>query len=694
MSRTLYVIDPNVVGYEKFLESLPEDGIGLVLDPNLDGLTQVAEFVAGYADISAIHIISHGSAGTLLLGNATITLDTLVDYQALLQQIGARLTGTRDILLYGCEIGFGEAGQAFVDRFATLTGADVAASNDRTGAEFLGGDWVLEATRGVIESSVLRVDGYSGSLAAVTGTAGDDVLTNETTSDTIDGGTGNDTVVYAGGYADYTLTPLATGLLVSRGAERDLLTNVERLQFADVTVDVVLKGAAEVRVNTYTRDHQMGSKIARLSDGSWVVIWQSVNQDGSGWGVYGQLYSPDGSVRGGEFRVNAHTDSSQTDWGRPASVVALANGGFAVVFDEWGPNGANGSNWSWNIRGQVFDAQAQMVGPEFYVTTGSNQEFMPSITELSNGELVVSWHAESDGSSYGVFAQRLAADGTAIGAPISVNTNTTSNQSDSQIIALADGSWLVVWRSDHNDRIQGQKYAADGTAVGQEIQLSGDFSSHRPSIVALPDGGFLLAYQAWYPPSDSEWGVVYSRHDASGQRMGEAVQVNTTTSSTQHDPSVAVLEDGGWVIVWSSYWQDGSEQGIYGQRYDAQGARVGGEFQVNTFTTNAQHESSVAGLADGGWVVSWTSIGQDGSETGVYSQRYTADGVGYGDADLSFVGAPTNDHLVGDSADNTFAGGDGDDLLEGFAGNDYLIAGTGTDILRGGDGDDRLVTDS
>ena len=73
--------------------------------------------------------------------------------------------------------------------------------------------------------------------------------------------------------------------------------------------------------------------------------------------------------------------------------------------------------------------------------------------------------------------------------------------------------------------------------------------------------------------------------------------------------------------------QDGSGCGIYGQRYAADGTPVGSEFRANTYTSSDQIYSSVTALNDGGFVVTWSSLGQDGSGYGIYGQRYAADGT-------------------------------------------------------------------
>jgi Ca2+-binding RTX toxin-like protein len=106
--------------------------------------------------------------------------------------------------------------------------------------------------------------------------------------------------------------------------------------------------------------------------------------------------------------------------------------------------------------------------------------------------------------------------------------------------------------------------------------------------------------------------------------------VNTTTANEQGQSAVAGLVGGGYVVTWRSSGQDGSSDGIYAQRFDAAGAKVGGEVLVNTTTAGSQNFAEVAALAGGGYVVTWTSDGQDGSFAGIYRQQFDANGTRVG----------------------------------------------------------------
>lgn len=111
-------------------------------------------------------------------------------------------------------------------------------------------------------------------------------------------------------------------------------------------------------------------------------------------------------------------------------------------------------------------------------------------------------------------------------------------------------------------------------------------------------------------------------------------RVNTYTQNAQGAPSITSLIDGGYLISWSSYGQDGSSSGIYAQRYDKNGAKVGVETQINTYTQNNQDSSSISSLIDGGYIITWKSDGQDGSGYGIYAQRYDKNGVKVGNETL------------------------------------------------------------
>jgi len=154
-------VDTSVADYRDLVADLAAGGhdgrrIEVVLiDSRRDGVVQMAAALAGYSDIDAIHLITHGSRAELQLGTARLNPDSMSGaYAQALAQIGRALSAGGDILVYGCNFGEGAPGRDAAARLAELTGADIAASDDRTGAEALGGDWDLEVATGRIESAI------------------------------------------------------------------------------------------------------------------------------------------------------------------------------------------------------------------------------------------------------------------------------------------------------------------------------------------------------------------------------------------------------------------------------------------------------------------------------------------------------------------------------------------------------------
>ncbi|BEP69736.1 MULTISPECIES: VCBS domain-containing protein [unclassified Variovorax] len=165
-SSEVYVVDKNVANWQQLAASVPQ-GAGLILlDTGSSGVEQLRQALEGRSGLTALHILSHGSAGEITLGNETLDVAGLARSAGAWQAIGASLGADGDILLYGCDVG--ADGQRFVQALGRATGADVAASSDATGAASRQGDWSLEVGTGLIESRAFAATDYDGLLAAPT----------------------------------------------------------------------------------------------------------------------------------------------------------------------------------------------------------------------------------------------------------------------------------------------------------------------------------------------------------------------------------------------------------------------------------------------------------------------------------------------------------------------------------------------
>ena len=140
------------------------------------------------------------------------------------------------------------------------------------------------------------------------------------------------------------------------------------------------------------------------------------------------------------------------------------------------------------------------------------------------------------------------------------------------------------------------------------------------------NGDFVVAWRSYGSfGTDSDVASIQGQRYASdGSPQGGQFQVNTYTTDRQLFLSVSSASNGGFVVVWDSYRSSGTDNsyGIHGQRFASDGSPEGGQFQVNTYTTGIQEFPFVSSAPNGDFVVAWTSWGADG----IQAQRFASDG--------------------------------------------------------------------
>ncbi|MCG8007859.1 MAG: Ig-like domain-containing protein [Candidatus Thiodiazotropha lotti] len=180
--RELVIIDPATPDYESMLDDLLSRNDDarqfeiVLLTSGVDGIDQISEILAEYDGLDAIHVISHGSEGEIRLGDTNLDLELLQQSVEQITTWGEALTAEGDWLIYGCDIASTSSGEQFIEQFAALTGADIAASDDATGQTRTGGDWQLEYRVGSIETGIAFTrplqENWGGTLDIVTGLVG------------------------------------------------------------------------------------------------------------------------------------------------------------------------------------------------------------------------------------------------------------------------------------------------------------------------------------------------------------------------------------------------------------------------------------------------------------------------------------------------------------------------------------------
>jgi Ca2+-binding RTX toxin-like protein len=333
-------------------------------------------------------------------------------------------------------------------------------------------------------------------------------------------------------------------------------------------VQLYSRVGGEISVNAITAGNQSQPAMVQLASGRFVIVWTSSVGSGS-FEIRGQLYAADGTPIGSDFAVSPSAGSRGTP-----QVAALSTGGFVVTwtYDVHDGNGTNaGSGFAPRIRGQIFDSAGAKVGGELTISSGTAVDHSDAqVVALANGAFVVSWTSDtiSGGLQRDVVAQIFNSAGAPTSALIALPASTAGSQTATALAARAGGGFVATW-ADTNS-------AAAGDSSGQ--------------------------------------GVKAQLFDAAGAKVGGEFLVNTVTNGQQYSPSVATLASGGFVVAWIDFSGpplDPAANEIKAQIFDAAGAKVGGEFLVHAVSQGEQLQPSVTAMADGGFVVAW----RDGTST-------------------------------------------------------------------------------
>jgi len=386
----------------------------------------------------------------------------------------------------------------------------------------------------------------------------------------------------------------------------------------------------ETQVNTETVSNQNYSAITGLNDGGYIISWTSSGVDG----IYTQRYTSDGEKFGGETTVITENDYPYVELPAPydSSITGLTDGGYVITWSS-----DTGNPYLNDIYTKSYEPDGSLKTSVTRVnTTNVNQQVDSSVTALSDGDYVVSWTSYDTDKKFGVFARHYDSNGV-----VDINVSDESNhQYKSSITALADGGFVVVWQSNEGGsgyEIHTQRYDSSGTADASgvvKVNTTTGGDQTLPSITTLYDSEAIYAGYAvsWTSGND----IYTQRYDLNNTVIGNETLVNSYTTDIQDDSSITGLKNGGYVVSWTSEGQDTDGSGIYIQRFDANGATAGNEILVNSTTKRNQSHSSITALGNGGFIVVWQSQEKNYSDRyDIYAQRYDANG--------NRVGGMTND---------------------------------------------------
>jgi Ca2+-binding RTX toxin-like protein len=280
-------------------------------------------------------------------------------------------------------------------------------------------------------------------------------------------------------------------------------------------------------------------------------------------------------------------------------------------------------------------------GAEFAVNsfTAANQT-APAVASFAGGGFVIVWGSldtAQDGSESAIKAQLFDAAGNKVGLEFRVNSAAPGSQFTPSVATLADGKFVVSWvttdpaQDGSGNAIKAQLFDSSGAPIGAEFLVNTLTASSQfvPNVAALANGGFVISWDDW-----GSFDTKAQIYDSGGARVGGEFRLNTNTSAAQEFGDITGLAGGGFVATWrtTDSSADGSDQAVKAQIFDAAGARIGTEFLVNSATLGFQYSPNITALASGGFVVTWytTDPAQDGSSGAIKAQIFSATGAKVG----------------------------------------------------------------
>ncbi|MBW4483240.1 MAG: DUF4347 domain-containing protein [Tildeniella torsiva UHER 1998/13D] len=167
-AQSVVFIDANVSNVQHLVNGVLPGVSVKVLTPDIDGIAQITDYLRAYP-ASTVHIVSHGAPGILHLGNTQLNLTNLENHAQALRSWFSPQASNPTLLLYGCNVAAGDAGEEFIETLHTLTGASIGASTTKVGNPNQGGSWNLD--RQVADPTytavfnAAAVESYSGVFA-------------------------------------------------------------------------------------------------------------------------------------------------------------------------------------------------------------------------------------------------------------------------------------------------------------------------------------------------------------------------------------------------------------------------------------------------------------------------------------------------------------------------------------------------
>ena len=326
------------------------------------------------------------------------------------------------------------------------------------------------------------------------------------------------------------------------------------------------------------------------------------------------------------------------------ALAITADGGYVITWVAFTSDGQQA-----DIFVQRFDSHKVAVGGiQRLAGLPLGLDDGPQITGLSDGGYVVTWYQFNQNSGrYDIFVQRFASNGALFGPKQELTGLIGNEHSRPSITSLPDGGYVISWSgfdnadAESND-IYVQGFNALNQPVGSVQRLAGMVGAADVNcqIKALPDGGYLVTWMG-FTNDGEDFDIFVQRFDNTSTPVGTVQRLSGMGGKADHSPVIAVLSDGAYVLSWMGDTNDQTWD-IFVQRFDSSNNLVGSTQRL-AGVHQSDEQPQISALSNGSYVVSWTSISY-GNEAEISIQKYDANNVPAGSAHSLSGGVGSNNN--------------------------------------------------
>jgi hypothetical protein len=370
-------------------------------------------------------------------------------------------------------------------------------------------------------------------------------------------------------------------------------------------------------------DTQYGPAIAVDPNLNFVITWLD-RRNGFEWDIYAQRFSNDGTALGSNFKVNDEPGNEEQE----CTTVSIDScGNFVIVWTDE-------KSGDWDIYGQRYSSDGTALGVNFKINddTGYESQYWPTSKGEKNGNFIVSWADKRYNNDWDIYAQRFAADGTALENNFKVNTDAgISTQLRPDIAIEENGNFIIAWGDYRNGNgdVYAQRYLSDGTSLGDNFKLNDDTpdtDQRNPTIAVDIAGNFTVC---WGDDRNDYSDIYAQRFTSDATPIGINFKVNSgPVGSYEGESKISADENGNFLIIWKDN-RFNFNGDIFAQSYLSDGTTAGDNFIVNDDVGSAnQIGPSIAKDNNDNFIIAW--IDSRNYRTDIYVQRFSSDGFALG----------------------------------------------------------------